>query len=160
MPVKAAGYACKKGAHDEGHDLVAGRVESHRFGGNLVIVGRQEPPAVGRANQADHSEHGQSGDGVHPKHGSVVRDPVQAQRPPERLDVLEDNPDDLSEAERDECQVVALKPEGRDTDGKARQSGAHAAHDERGQEQESLLEVGPARVPEELLAQKERDGCG
>jgi len=160
VPVEATGDPGEERPHDEGDDLVAGGVEADRLRGDLVVVRRDEAAAVGRAHEADDREHGQRRERVHPEDRGVVRYAVEPQGAPERVHVLEDDPDDLAEAQRHEGKVVALQPEGRYADYQAGRRGAKSPEDQRAQEQEALLERGPARVAEEPRPQEERDRGG
>src|SRR5881227_973649 len=87
--------------HERAH-LVPGGVDAHRLGGDLVLADGEEGAAVRGVAQALGNEDG--GDGRSPDPGEVGamgnwREPDGAA---EEGSVLDDHPDDLAEAERDD----------------------------------------------------------
>jgi hypothetical protein len=91
----------------------------------------------------------------HPEDRRVGRDAVQPEGAAERVHVLEDDADDLAEAQRDQRQVVALQPQRRDADGEARQRRRRAPGEQRPEEEQPLLRGACRRPdPEQLRARE------
>ncbi len=158
MPVEPPGDPGEERADDKGDDLVTGCVQADRLGGDLVIVRREEAPPVGGMHQADDDEDRERGEGEDPGNGRIGRNAVEPERPAEGIHVLEDHPDDLTEAEGHDGEVVALEPQRRHPDQQAGHGRAEAAAEERAEKQQALLHRGATPGPEDAGAEKERDG--
>src|SRR5690606_23829787 len=122
----ASGDAGEEGGDDEGPDLVAGRVDAHGLGGDLVLADGEEGAAVAALLEAEGDEDGEEGEEPGPEEAGVEGQAGEAQSPaevagelPERrlrdllrvveglVGLLDEDADDLAEAEGDDGEIVA-----------------------------------------------------
>src|SRR5690606_31040053 len=130
-----AGHAAERGAHGERQQLDVARVDAHGLGGDLILADRLPGAADARVLQAHADQHDQQRDGQqqvivffraghadaqqalaateHELADLEAVDAVDALRPvgdvDRRVEIIEENADDLAEAQRDDGQVVAAQ---------------------------------------------------
>ncbi len=119
---------------DERNDLGTRRIDAHGLGGDLVFPDRDEGPPERRADDPRDDQDGRAGEEVDPRE---VREPWnsrEAAGASDRIDVQDEHPDDLPEAERDDRKIVAAQPERRHSHEKPGDGGAGRPDSERDQQ--------------------------
>ena len=133
MAIEGAGHAREEGGQNKDHQLIVGDVHAVGLGRDAVVADGHNGPAVAGVLQVHHDdddqEHqdnavGQQGLGV-----AVDGGGVEALGAAGDVQVGDDGFDDLTAAQGDDGQIVALEPQGGQADDQAHHRGAEAADD-------------------------------
>src|SRR5262245_4601675 len=96
---------------------------------------RKKSAPISRVNECQHDEDRDRSATEGPKERRVWKDALQAARPTDRFDVLENDADDFAEAECHDGQIVSLQTKRWHTDGKSGDRSHATARDEREKEE-------------------------
>ena len=139
VPEEAAADARHRRGHDEGDDLAARRVHAHRLRRDLVLADRDQRPPERGVHDAVYDEDRQGREEVDPEEVRELRDAGVAARSPDRVDVQDEDADDLAEAERHDGEVVPAQPQRRHAHEEPRDGRQQRPHRETGEQDRAVL---------------------